>query len=243
MGLFVRGNSEKPAKKLAVASEVQRIINDPVQVDLPAAAPAAAVEAPARSREDLEDAAIATATTVEAQTPERIAYLQQLKLRLHQQLVERLDVQNLRMLPQNVVRQEVRVLVRELCQSERGLLSSNQQDRLMDEIMDETFGLGPLESLLKDPNITDILVNRHDRVYIERRGRLELTDVQFRDTKHLRQIIDRIVAQVGRSGDASTKTARWLTHAFPTAAASTRSSRRFRWTARRCRFVDSASRR
>jgi pilus assembly protein CpaF len=67
--------------------------------------------------------------------------------------------------------------------------------------MDETFGLGPLEGLLKDPTITDILVNRHDRVYVERRGQLELTDIVFRDNQHLRQIIDRIVVQVGRRVD------------------------------------------
>src|SRR4051794_30235709 len=128
MGLFVRGSSEKPQKKLAVASEVKRIMNDPVQVDLPEPA-----NATVTSREEMEDAAVATATTNESQSPERMVYLQQLKLRLHQQLVERLDVQNLRMLPQNVVRQEVRVLVCELCQTERGLLSSTQQERLMDE--------------------------------------------------------------------------------------------------------------
>ncbi|MBC8107108.1 MAG: CpaF family protein [Anaerolineae bacterium] len=104
-------------------------------------------------------------------------------------------------MPQNIVRQEVSVLVRDLCRNEKGLLSSGQMEKLMEEVMDETFGLGPLESLLKDPTITDILVNRHDRVYVERRGRLELTDVQFRDTRHLRQIIDRIVALVGRRID------------------------------------------
>ena len=132
---------------------------------------------------------------------ERQLYLSQMHLRVHQQLVERLDVQNLRTVPIDVVRHEVRTLIRELCQSEKGLLSSAEQERLMDDVMDETFGLGPLESVLKDPSVTDILVNRHDRVYVERRGRLELTDVQFRDAKHLRQIIDRIVAQVGRRID------------------------------------------
>ncbi|HWP39480.1 MAG TPA: CpaF family protein, partial [Tepidisphaeraceae bacterium] len=132
---------------------------------------------------------------------ERQLYMQQLKVRIHQQLVERLDVQNLRALPPETVRAEVRVLIRELCQSEKGLINSVEQERLMDEVMDETFGLGPLESLLKDPTITDILVNRYDRVYCERRGRLELVDVRFRDNAHLRQIIDRIVGMVGRRVD------------------------------------------
>src|SRR4029434_5935350 len=91
---------------------------------------------------------------------ERQIYFQQLKVRIHQQLVERLDVQNLRTLPPEVVRSEVRVLIRELCQTERRLINSAEQEKLMDEVMDETFGLGPLETLLKDPAISDILVNK-----------------------------------------------------------------------------------
>ena len=132
---------------------------------------------------------------------EREIYFEKMKVRIHQQLVERLDVQNLKSLPPDAVRQEVRSLIRELCESERGLLNSSDQERLMDDVMDETFGLGPLEGLLKDPSVTDILVNRFDRVYVERRGRLELSDVRFRDNPHLRQIIDRIVALVGRRID------------------------------------------
>jgi len=132
---------------------------------------------------------------------ERQIYLQQLRVRIHQKLVERLDVQNLRAMPPETVRSEVKVLIRELCQVEKGLINGVEQDRLMDEVMDETFGLGPLETLLKDPAITDILVNRYDRIYCERRGRLELVDVHFRDNAHLRQIIDRIVGLVGRRVD------------------------------------------
>jgi pilus assembly protein CpaF len=140
------------------------------------------------------------ASTPPVQT-ERQIYLQKTKVRIHQQLVERLDMQNMRTLPQDVVRQEVRNLIRDLCHNEKSLLSSIEQEKLMDEIMDETFGLGPLEILLKDPSISDILVNKFDRVFIERNGRLELSEVRFRDNLHLRQIIDRIVAQVGRRID------------------------------------------
>jgi len=132
---------------------------------------------------------------------ERNSQFDQLKVRIHQQLVQRLDVQNLKSLPPDTVRAEVRIVIRDLCQNERGLLTSQDQERLMDEVMDETFGLGPLETLLKDPTITDILINRYDRIYVERRGRLEHTDVRFRDNQHLRQIIDRIVALVGRRVD------------------------------------------
>ncbi|MBV8780259.1 MAG: CpaF family protein [Phycisphaerae bacterium] len=132
---------------------------------------------------------------------ERQLYFQQLKVRIHQQLVERLDVQNLRSLPPDVVRKEVRVLIRDLCQNEKGLINSSEQEKLMDEVMDETFGLGPLETLLKDPAISDILINRFDRIYVERRGRLDVAECNFRDNQHLRQIIDRIVGLVGRRID------------------------------------------
>src|SRR3982750_4113219 len=127
--------------------------------------------------------------------------MQQLRVRIHQQLVDRLDVQNPKTLPPDTVRAEVRILIRELCQSEKGLLSSAEQEKLMDDVMDETFGLGPLETLLKDTAISDILVNRFDRIYIEKKGRLERSDVRFRDNAHLRQIIDRIVGMIGRRID------------------------------------------
>jgi len=104
-------------------------------------------------------------------------------------------------LPPEVVRSETRALIKELCDGERGLINASEQQRLVDEVMDETFGLGPLEAVLKDPSVSDIMVNRFDRVYVERRGRIELADVRFRDNTHLRQIIDRIVGMVGRRID------------------------------------------
>src|SRR3984957_10670440 len=136
-----------------------------------------------------------------APRPERNEQFDQLKVRVHQKLVERLDAQNLRNLPPETVSAEVRSLIRELCQSEKGLLSGVDQQRIMDDVMDETFGLGPLKTLLKAPTISDIPVNRFDSIYVERRGRLEKVDTRFRDNAHLRQIIDRIVAQVGRRVD------------------------------------------
>ena len=135
------------------------------------------------------------------QLTEKQVQFNQMKVRIHQQLVERLDIQNLKSLPPDVVRSEVRVLIRDLCMGEKSLLNSQEQEKLMDDVMDETFGLGPLETLLKDSAISDILVNKFDRIYVEKRGRLELADVRFRDNLHLRQIIDRIVAKVGRRVD------------------------------------------
>src|SRR5690606_18644549 len=81
------------------------------------------------------------------QNRERHQYLTQLRVKIHQQLLERLDVQNLRSVPQEKLREDVRALVRELCQSEKGLISGSDQDRLLEDILDETFGLGPLEPL------------------------------------------------------------------------------------------------
>ena len=142
------------------------------------------------------------ASLVAAAPPtERQLYLAQLKVRLHQQLVDKLDVQNVRGMAPDIVRREVRTLIGDLCANEKGLLNSAEQTRLTDEVLDETFGLGPLETLLKDNSISDIMVNRFDRIYVERKGRIELSDTRFRDNQHLRQIIDRIVGLVGRRID------------------------------------------
>jgi pilus assembly protein CpaF len=159
--------------------------------------PDVAPGAPVMSRPGMNRAPAGVAPVIN----ERTQRFDLLKVKIHNQLVERLDVQNLRTLPPETVRAEVRVLIRDLCHNERGLLTGQEQERLMDEVMDETFGLGPLEALLKDQTITDILVNRFDKVYVERKGRLERVDVRFRDNQHLRQIIDRIVALVGRRVD------------------------------------------
>ena len=94
-------------------------------------------------------------------------------------------------------------LIRNSVNSEAVPLSFAERERLAREILDEIFGLGPLEPLLKDPSISDILVNRFDRVYIERSGKLELTGLSFKDNQHLMQIIDRIVSRVGRRVDES----------------------------------------
>src|SRR2546423_1531485 len=205
MGLFSRSNSSGGATTVEpiqpAAAPVAPAFGPPATGPLPPPpAPAAPIAPPPPA--PLQPA---RASVMQTAAPivrgEREVYFEKMKVRMHQQLVERLDVQNLKTLPPDTVRQEVRALIRELCQSEKGLLNSSDQERLMDEVMDETFGLGPLESLLKDPAVTDILVNRFDRVYVERKGRLELSDVAFRDNLHLRQIIDRIVALVGRRVD------------------------------------------
>jgi len=136
------------------------------------------------------------------QTFERTEY-QQVKADLHRKILDRLDLEKLGRTNSETARDEVLVLIRSSVNSEAVPLSFAERERLSREILDEIFGLGPLEPLLKDPSVSDILVNRFDRVYIERGGKLELTGLSFKDNQHLMQIIDRIVSRVGRRVDES----------------------------------------
>jgi pilus assembly protein CpaF len=136
------------------------------------------------------------------QTFERSEY-QQVKADLHRKILDRLDLEKLGRTNSETAREEVLILIRTSVNSEAVPLSFAERERLAREILDEIFGLGPLEPLLKDPSISDILVNRFDRVYIERSGKLEPTGLSFKDNGHLMQIIDRIVSRVGRRIDES----------------------------------------
>ncbi len=133
---------------------------------------------------------------------ERSEY-QQVKSDLHRKILDRLDLEKLGKTSGDAAREEVLTLIRNSVNSEAVPLSFAERERLSREILDEIFGLGPLEQLLKDPSISDILVNRFDKVYVERAGRLELTGLSFKDNQHLMQIIDRIVSRVGRRVDES----------------------------------------
>jgi len=126
---------------------------------------------------------------------------EQLKQRIHGKLVDKLDLSKVGELEGDVLRREIRLVVEHLCDSEDTLLNRNERERLIDEVLDETFGLGPLEVLLKDPSISDILINGPKQIYVERRGKMEKTSVAFRDNDHLLQIIDRIISKVGRRVD------------------------------------------
>jgi pilus assembly protein CpaF len=131
------------------------------------------------------------------QTFERTEY-QQVKADLHRKILDRLDLEKLGRTPSDTARDEVLLLIRNTVNSEAVPLSFAERERLSREILDEIFGLGPLEPLLKDPTVSDILVNRYDRVYVERAGKLEPTGLSFKDDAHLMQIIDRIVSRVER---------------------------------------------
>src|SRR6188474_809756 len=125
----------------------------------------------------------------------------QLKRRIHNKLVDKLDLSRIGDLQGDVLRREIRLVVEHLCDTEETFLNRTERERLVEEVLDETFGFGPLEMLLKDHTISDILINGPKHIYVERRGRMEKSNVEFRDNAHLLQIIDRIVSKVGRRVD------------------------------------------
>ena len=129
--------------------------------------------------------------------------LEKFKSDVHRTLLSKLDLEKLSRVNNTQARQAVAGMVNEIIVGQRIPLSFDQQEKLQADLLDEVFGLGPLESLLKDPTISDILVNDKDHVFIERRGILQQVDVSFRDDRHLLQIIDRIVSRVGRRVDES----------------------------------------
>lgn len=127
-----------------------------------------------------------------------------LKTELHEQLLASLDLSVVGKMREEDLRAAIRREAGELCRRRSDLLNLSEQQRLVEEVMDETFGLGPLEPLLKDMTISDILINGPDTVYVERHGRLERENISFSSEKHLRDIVQRIVGRVGRRVDEST---------------------------------------
>ena len=126
-----------------------------------------------------------------------------LKSRVHNALFERLDLSKVGKVTQDQVTEDVVQATRLVLDAEKVLLSLEDRERLIREIQHEVFGLGPLEPLLQDPSVNDVLVNGHDDVWVERRGKLEKTVARFKDDSHLMRIIDKIVSAVGRRIDES----------------------------------------
>jgi pilus assembly protein CpaF len=137
------------------------------------------------------------------QDESRETRLYEVKRRIHHCLLERLDLSQLEELDEKVRAKEIRQAISLLLEEEKEPLNMRERARLGREMEFEILGLGPLEPLLMDPSISDILVNRHNQVYIERKGRLELTEVRFQDNEHLLKIINKIVSNVGRRIDES----------------------------------------
>jgi pilus assembly protein CpaF len=128
---------------------------------------------------------------------------QELKKTMHQMILDRIDLERLKRLTSEQFKHELALLVQRIIEEERIVLNQQERHQLVLDIQHEMLGFGPLEPLLSDPTISDILVNTFDKVYVERRGRLELTDVTFHDNAHLMKIIEKIVSRVGRRVDES----------------------------------------
>ena len=126
---------------------------------------------------------------------------QEAKARLHRAVINRMDLTKLGALAPEQLNAEVSRLAESVLAAEAMPLSASERERLVNEVRHELFGLGPLELLLADPTISDILVNSHRKIYIERRGKLEMTNVAFKDDEHLMRVIERIVSSVGRRID------------------------------------------
>jgi pilus assembly protein CpaF len=126
---------------------------------------------------------------------------EELKRLIHGKLVDKLDLSRLGDLQGDTLRREIRLVVEHLCDTENPLLNRSERERLIEEVLDETFGFGPLEMLLKEEGIADIMINGPKHVFIEKNGRIQRSSVTFRDDAHLMQILDRIVSKVGRRID------------------------------------------
>jgi pilus assembly protein CpaF len=132
---------------------------------------------------------------------ERDGVYQKIKSTVHRQLIERLDVGRIQDDNKEEIKRQVRPVVIDLISSHSAPMSGTERLMMADEVLDEVFGFGPLESILKDLEISDILVNRFDEIYVEKKGKLQKIEAKFRDDKHLLQIIDRIVSRIGRRVD------------------------------------------
>ncbi|MEK7832034.1 MAG: ATPase, T2SS/T4P/T4SS family, partial [Acidobacteriota bacterium] len=129
--------------------------------------------------------------------------MQELRSKVHRTLINRLDLSKLEGLDQAVANAEVKKAITKILDEENAPLSGGERDKIQIDVLNELFGLGPLEPLLADTTIADILVNGCKNVFIERRGKLEKVDIAFKDDAHLMQIIDRIVSRIGRRIDES----------------------------------------
>ena len=126
----------------------------------------------------------------------RLDLYQGLKAKIHRKLIERIDFSNVDLIEKDLLSKEIGRIIESLVTEEYTPLSGSERERLVVDILHETFGLGPIEPLLYDPDISDILVNRYNQVYVEKFGKLSKVDVVFRDDSHLLQIIDRIVSKI-----------------------------------------------
>jgi len=138
------------------------------------------------------------ASTMAARSADRYF---ELKSEIHRKLIGVLNLERVSSIPKDRVRSEIGRVVERLLEDERVPMTTAEQNKIIEEVLDEVLGLGPLEPLLKEASISDILINRHNKVFIERNGKLSESNVRFKDDAHLLHIIEKIVSQVGRRID------------------------------------------
>ena len=143
------------------------------------------------------------APVADEQEDRRRRRLLNLRVAIHQRVLETLNLAAIDGAPESELRQEVASISREVLKELGVVVNAQEFEHLVNALIDEVTGLGPLEPLLKDPSVTDILVNTHEQCFVERGGKLQLTDVQFKDERHLMRVIDKIVSAVGRRVDES----------------------------------------
>jgi pilus assembly protein CpaF len=131
------------------------------------------------------------------------AAYQKLKREVHQEVLDRVELERLSRLPSDQIRQEIAALIGRILEEQKAPANEAERKQLATDVYDEMFGFGPLEVLLRDPTVSDILVNTARQTYVERKGKLELTDVTFYDDAHLMKVIEKIVSRVGRRIDES----------------------------------------
>jgi pilus assembly protein CpaF len=182
LGRFTSRRPPPPAPPATLAADV-------------VTAPAVAVEAPPIAPPPAPEEAVKSALLSEK--------LLDAKVRLHRRLIEEVNLSVLEKLPDDEMRRHIHGLVQQYTLAERLALNTGELEEFVAEVLDEMTGLGPIEPLLKDPSVNDILINSHEQVYVERRGMLEPTLVRFKDEAHLLRIVNKIVAAVGRRVDES----------------------------------------
>jgi pilus assembly protein CpaF len=172
----------------SIATPTAKEADAPAEIAEPVPAPPVAPEPPPRPPEPRPTSPLSEE-------------FEKVKQQIHSRLVDRLDLNRVGEMDQATLRSEIRILVERLCESEEAALNRTERLRLVEEILDETFGFGPLELLLKDDKIADIMINGPKKIFVEKAGKVTRSDVTFRDNEHLLQIIDRIVSRVGRRID------------------------------------------
>lgn len=200
------GNKTSAAQTQGEAADDAAADASADMTDSAAGTQSADLAAPPRAQKNAKpDRKVEPKVEVKAQDERQIGSVASLELKvaLHQRLIDQINLAALERMTRQDVAEQISPLVRKLLAEERAALNTSEYETLIEELLDEVLGLGPLEPLLKDPTISDILCNTHLQVYVERSGRLEKTAVRFKDMRHLTRVIQKIVAAVGRRVDES----------------------------------------